>query len=265
MDYLVALGLGNNQLTGTLPSELGTLDRLSSLLLHNNSFTGLLPEEFGDLSSLTVLQLDTNQLQGPLPADLGRLTTLNELFLEGNDFSGNVPSDLCVLDSLVTMTVDCDRVVCSCCEMCNATQGPTVQDTLETTEGQSGSPAPTECHEIEALQSCFDRGQAIELSLFNCNRRGDEIFALFRVRDVDQTSLRNPLIWESTCQESLCRGVITEGALSFDDSTSMILDGTPWPLPDEEYVLLLLEFLGQEGSYRVSAESEPFEVTNKCT
>ena len=34
--------------------------------------------------------------------------------------------------------------------------------------------------------------------------------------------------------------------------------------PDEEYVLMLLEFIGQEGSLRVSIESEPFEVTNKC-
>jgi hypothetical protein len=268
---VVALGLGNNLLTGPIPSELGALDQLTSLLLHNNSLTGLLPNELGDLSSLTVLQLDTNQLQGPLPVDLGRITTLKELSLEGNDLSGNVPSDVCLLgESLLTVTVDCDRVQCTCCEPCNVTSvTTTVSPTMEAT-GQASTPpsstiAPTdECHEIEALSSCFVIGQAIELTLFQCNRRGDEILALFRVKDVDRNTLRNPLIWESTCQESRCHGVIAEGSLSFDDSTSMVLDGTPWPLPDEEYVLMLLEFLGEEGSFRVSAESEPFKVTNMC-
>lgn len=45
----------------------------------------------------------------------------------------------------------------------------------------------------------------------------------------------------------------------------MILDDTRWPLRDEEYLPMLLEFLAEAGSFRVSAESEPFEVTKKCT
>jgi hypothetical protein len=79
-----------------------------------------------------------------------------------------------------------------------ATRWAWMEDTLEAT-GQASCPpssttAPTdECHEIEALSSCFETGQAIELTLFQCNRRGDEIMALFRVKDVDRHSLRNPL------------------------------------------------------------------------
>ena len=116
--------------------------------------------------------------------------TLKELSLEGNDLSGNVPSDLCLGESWLTVTVDCDRVQCTCCETCSnvtsvaTTVSPTMEDTLEAT-GQASSPSssttsPTDgCHEIEALSSCFETGQAIELTLFQCNRRGDEILALF--------------------------------------------------------------------------------------
>ena len=65
------LRLDNNQLSGTIPPELGRLVHLEELFLHGNQFTGEIPRELGDLASLRRLKLGDNQLSGTLPAELG--------------------------------------------------------------------------------------------------------------------------------------------------------------------------------------------------
>ncbi len=81
-----------NGLSGTLPSELGTLDHLERLLLHGNALRGEIPPELGNLSSLTRLSLWNNQLDGMIPSELGNLTNLLGLSLSGNQLSGCVPA-----------------------------------------------------------------------------------------------------------------------------------------------------------------------------
>ena len=46
------LWLRNNQLTGSIPSELGNLDNLVVLALHSNQLTGSIPSELGNLDNL---------------------------------------------------------------------------------------------------------------------------------------------------------------------------------------------------------------------
>ena len=62
------LFLGGNQLTGKIPSELGSLANLRSLSLRDNQLTGEIPAELGRLTNLTVLYLSGNQLTGCVPA-----------------------------------------------------------------------------------------------------------------------------------------------------------------------------------------------------
>ena len=51
------LDLGYNQLTGSIPPEIGNLTNLTSLSLSNNQLTGLIPPEIGNLMNLTSLYL----------------------------------------------------------------------------------------------------------------------------------------------------------------------------------------------------------------
>ena len=70
---VTALDLRNNQLTGSIPSSLGSLSNLRWLWLLNNDLTGSIPSSLGSLSSnLGVLWLRNNQLTGSIPAALCR-------------------------------------------------------------------------------------------------------------------------------------------------------------------------------------------------
>jgi len=93
-----------NNLAGTIPTELGSLSQLTSLTLERNSLTGSIPKEIGNLSKLTSLNLYWNSsLNGAIPAELGQLTELTSLYLSFNDFSGTIPLELGNLEKLHTL------------------------------------------------------------------------------------------------------------------------------------------------------------------
>ena len=60
-----------------------------------NDLSGEIPTELGSLSNLTQLALDFNDLSGEIPPELGSLSNLTHLDLYDNDdLSGCVPSSL---------------------------------------------------------------------------------------------------------------------------------------------------------------------------
>ena len=71
--YLKGLYVNDNQLIGTIPSELGQLTDVERLSLNNNQLSGAIPSELGQLSNLVRLYLNENQLSGALPSELGQL------------------------------------------------------------------------------------------------------------------------------------------------------------------------------------------------
>jgi Leucine-rich repeat (LRR) protein len=88
------LGLSYNQLTGSIPNSLGNLTNLGILSLGNNQLTGSIPIELVNLTSLTQLRLFENQLTGGIPAELDKLTVLEELILDSNQLTGGIPGEL---------------------------------------------------------------------------------------------------------------------------------------------------------------------------
>ena len=88
------LVLGDNQLTGPIPAELGNLANLWRLQLRNNQLTGSIPAELGDLASLTLLDLSNNQLTGSIPTELGNLANLESLDLFQNQLTGAIAPEL---------------------------------------------------------------------------------------------------------------------------------------------------------------------------
>ncbi len=91
---VIALALAYNNLTGSLPAEIGDLSALVEARLSANSLTGTLPGELGKLSDLRHLDLNDNNLADPLPAGLFGLSRLKDLLLGGNDLSGPIPPEL---------------------------------------------------------------------------------------------------------------------------------------------------------------------------
>ncbi len=100
---LQELHLTRNQLTGTIPAELGSLTSLEILALGANELTGDIPPELGSLSNLERMYLWDNELTGPIPAELGSLSNLQELWLSENQLTGEIPTELSRLASLVEL------------------------------------------------------------------------------------------------------------------------------------------------------------------
>ena len=78
------LYLQANYLTGTIPTDLGSLHNLTTLYLFDNQLTGAIPTGLGSLSNLTALYLYDNQLTDPLPQSLTNLTALTQFAFGGN-------------------------------------------------------------------------------------------------------------------------------------------------------------------------------------
>ena len=94
------LTLGNNELTGSIPSSLGSLTNLQELRLDENQLTGSIPSSLGSLTNLQELDLTANQLTGSIPSSLGSLTNLQRLWLWYNELTGSIPSSLGSLTNL---------------------------------------------------------------------------------------------------------------------------------------------------------------------
>ena len=91
---VIALVLDDNNLSGEIPAELGSLSNLTDLFLQDNLLSGEIPAELGSLSNLESLRLGGNSLSGEIPAELGSLSNLEYLVLHSNELSGCVPSSL---------------------------------------------------------------------------------------------------------------------------------------------------------------------------
>ena len=102
---VTGLALGENNLTGSIPPELGQLTGLIDLSLWGNELTGSIPSELGDLSALQNLSLSQNDLTGEIPPELGDLSALRTLYLWGNELTGSIPSELGGLSALTLLSL----------------------------------------------------------------------------------------------------------------------------------------------------------------
>lgn len=104
------LDLGNNNLNGSIPGELGDLGNLETLRLNNNSLSGEIPSELGNLSKLTTLQLNNNNLHGSIPPELSVLKNLRSLQLGWNSLTGKIPQEFGNLAGLQLLDIGSNQI-----------------------------------------------------------------------------------------------------------------------------------------------------------
>lgn len=106
LGFLNNLSLFQNELSGPIPAELGSCAGLKRISLSYNKLTGPIPPELGNLKYLNTLHLNNNQLSGPIPPALGNLMYLNSLALEYNPLNSEIPPELGNLTLLGALDLD---------------------------------------------------------------------------------------------------------------------------------------------------------------
>ena len=91
LTFLRELVLSNNNLQGSIPSDIGLLRRIRHLNLSRNSLQGEIPGELTNCSNLITLDLSRNNLTGQIPFHVGRMSKLLVLRLALNSLTGVIP------------------------------------------------------------------------------------------------------------------------------------------------------------------------------
>ncbi|KAM7278648.1 hypothetical protein ACFE04_005782 [Oxalis oulophora] len=89
---VIRVDLGNAALSGQLVPQLGLLKNLQYLELYSNNISGSIPSDLGNLTSLDS-RLNNNSLTGPIPMSLTNISALQVLDLSYNHLSGVVPDN----------------------------------------------------------------------------------------------------------------------------------------------------------------------------
>jgi hypothetical protein len=105
LSSLKILDLASNNLSGSIPKQLGECSNLLLLNLSNNKFTKSIPQEIGFLRSLQDLVLSCNFLAREIPWQLGQLQMLETLNVSHNVLSGLIPSSFKQLLSLTAVDI----------------------------------------------------------------------------------------------------------------------------------------------------------------
>ncbi|PWA46968.1 protein kinase-like domain-containing protein [Artemisia annua] len=98
LSTLTKLYLYSNKLEGHIPSSLGNY-------LSQNNLYGSIPSEIKDLKMLNILDLSYNNLSGTITSSLGECISLTYLDLSGNIFEGTIPPSLSSLGGLQVLNI----------------------------------------------------------------------------------------------------------------------------------------------------------------
>ncbi|XP_018446824.1 LRR receptor-like serine/threonine-protein kinase EFR isoform X2 [Raphanus sativus] len=107
---LTSLYLGGNQISGTIPRDIGNLVNLQILSLEENMLTGELPVSFGKLLELQVIDLYANSLSGELPSYFDKMTQLQKIHLNSNSFQGRIPKSIGGCTNLFDLWIDTNNL-----------------------------------------------------------------------------------------------------------------------------------------------------------
>lgn len=96
MNDLETFAISVNTFDGTIPNEIGLLQRLANIDCSVTQTWGTIPTEIGLLTNLATFNADLSPIEGPLPTEIGSLgSSLKILELRGCVMDGtSIPSEL---------------------------------------------------------------------------------------------------------------------------------------------------------------------------
>merc|ERR1711869_168120 len=101
---------------GSLPQDIPQqMPNLRVMFAENNQFSGTIPENLGSLD-LRNLHLDDNKFSGTIPDSLPN--NLRDATFHYNSLEGDVSQEICenmYQGVLQSISVDCETVSCECC------------------------------------------------------------------------------------------------------------------------------------------------------
>ncbi|KAK9119329.1 hypothetical protein Scep_017422 [Stephania cephalantha] len=107
---LTYLGFSENKFHGLIPSTIRNLTNLLFLKLNGNQISGTIPNELFHLSQLQFLYLDHNQLVGSIAPSIGQIKSLRELDLSFNKLSGPIPTTLVNISILAVLAMQNNQI-----------------------------------------------------------------------------------------------------------------------------------------------------------
>lgn len=132
LDSIIILGLSRNSISGHIPLKLDSLNKLERIEFSNNVISGSIPN-FSALPNLKVLSIWNNQLTDTIPNFIGT-PNLEGLILRGNQLVGSIP-DFSSIPNLINLELWVNQLSG---ELPNFTNLPNLTTLLVRTNNLSG-------------------------------------------------------------------------------------------------------------------------------
>ncbi|XP_031131972.1 receptor kinase-like protein Xa21 [Ipomoea triloba] len=110
-ENLLMLELYSNNLSGSLPQEIGNAKTAIHIYLSNNKLSGQIPLSIGGLTEIINFSVAHNTIHGSIPDAFGKLLDLHLLDLSDNKISGMIPKSLEGLVSLKYFNVSYNKLI----------------------------------------------------------------------------------------------------------------------------------------------------------
>jgi Leucine-rich repeat (LRR) protein len=236
MTNLQYLYIDENDLRGSIPSEISVLSKLQHLYLGSNDFTGPLPIEMRTMRELTAFQGEINRFEGNLFDITIGWPKLSSLEIGNNRFTGIIPSQIGLQRNMTKLRMDLNDLEGTLpTELGNLVELKTLIASLQSMGLQGTIPSELgNCSNLQVLQLDSNRftgsiptqfgkfGAAVDIRLGQNDLTGVIPSELGLCTNLLQLSLSNNQLFDQVPTQLGNLSLLTQLYLSFNDITGSV-------------------------------------------